>query len=367
MGLLDSNLYSSIQKSGSFTCDLTSSSSQNAISFGNNAYGSIRIVVSDAPANADFIITVDGSTISGAAHLKIYDDDGKRQDGITKNGIYHVDLKGITSIYFSVTRRPASGTATIKYAISPINGDVVVENSILSIAEKLGTNAIDSQETFSLTTVQNIKTFSDINTNKYRCLCLDVSSMTSGATLDICLGSGTVNPFYDSEGNIFRKSITKNGIYFIPLTYPIDVVVRNMVAVESGSVKIRAYWMSEFPKNICDIKPVQKIASVKKDITSASGFELLAQTKTTEIVNFKFYYVTYELRNNNVNVLRHVVIKAQPYNTFGGQSTEILEDGSYSAQSQYLDVNGSTGIRFFAIVDNFQENDTIEFHVYGVR
>lgn len=367
MGLLDSNLYSSIQKSGSFSCDLTSGSSQGVINFGNNAYGSIRIVVSDAPANADFIITVEGATISGAAHLKIYDDDGKRQDGITKNGIYHVDLTGITAIYFMVTRCPASGTATIKYAISPINGDVVVENSILSIAEKLGTNAIDSQETFSLTTVQNIKTFSGINTNKYRCLCLDVSSMTAGAILDIYLGSGTVNPFYDSEGNIFRKSITKNGIYFIPLTYPIDVVVRNMVAVESGSVKIRAYWMSEFPKNICDIKPIQKIASVKKDITSSSFFELLGQAKTTEIVNFKFYYVTYELRNNNASVLRHVVIKAQPYNTFAGHTTDILESTNYSEQSAFVEINGSTGIRFFAIVDDFQTGDTIEFHVYGVR
>lgn len=367
MGLLDSNLYSSTQKSGSFTCDLSADGSQNPVAFGSKAFGSMRVVVTDAPTDADFIIVVNGGTVSGATSLKIYDNNGAKYDGITKNGIYYVDLTGITGIYFAVTRRPASGTANIKYAISPLKEFTTIENSILNIDDKIGANAIDSQETLSLATVQNIKTFSGIDTNKYRCLCLYISSLSSGALLNVYLGSGTTNPFYDTEGNIFRKSITKNGIYFIPLTYPIDVVVRNMVAVEGGSVNIRAYWMTDFPKEICNIKPVQKIASVKKDITSSSSFELLGEAKTTEIVNFKFYYVTYELRNNNVNVLRHVVIRAQPYNTFAGHATEILESTNYSEQSAFVEINGSTGIRFFAIVDDFQTGDTIEFHVYGVR
>ena len=130
---------------------------------------------------------------------------------------------------------------------------------------------------------------------------------------------------------------------------------------------VKICYLREFPHEILDMKPVQLIASSITSIGQSTIKQVIAYTETTNIKNFKFFYVSYVLRNNGSSVNRHVIITSQSYNDVAGLYNEILEGTKYSNQSAWQEVNGYSGIRVFATIDNFQDGDTIETHLYGVR
>lgn len=376
MGLLDSNLYSGLQRSGSFTCDLTTAGSQNPISFGGAGYATMRLFVSGAPSGSNFAIKVKGAIVSNAQDCNIFDKNGVAiaNNRITENGEYFVDIVGITSLYFYVNIRPDSGSATINWSVSNVRIDSDRCRDILEESGVLSADVLSEKKIYSLASVANLQYY-DVDTNKHKCLLLYVDTISSGANLSLFRNYNHTLDIYDISGNIYHGHIYKTGFYYIHVGYPTGasnkekITLRNETAIEDGSISVTAYYLRDFPKEITETKPVQEIAYKEFNVSSSGKAEVFSYTETADIVNFKYYFVAYTVKNGSSVVPRNIVLSAVPYasSAFYFKEENIIESGASREHSEWRENHGVAGVRFYAAVSNYQEGDKLLIGVYGIR
>lgn len=306
------------------------------------------------------------ATVSDAIDSVLCDSKGNLIGSIiTTNGTYYADVSGCTSLYFAITRTLQEGAATVKWVLTPILTDLSTSNYLSRISDALTANSLLATETFELDAVKDLKYYK-YDINKYKCICLNVSSITNDALISCRISTYAPIPIFDSEGNIY-KYISKTGIYYFPINYPSNFAIRNNIAIEGGSLTIRPYLLNEFPKHLLEIKPIQLIASKVITIDKSTLIIAFQNKETTLIKYFKYYYICYQIKNNNTSVGRHMLLQAQPYNFIICNNRTLLEADSYSNQTDWQEVNAIEGLQVYITVNNYQEGDTVEIKIIGIR
>lgn len=375
MGLLDSNKISEIQKNGSFSCDLTSTSAQNAIDFGTSSFATIVLNVSGITSSGSEI-KVYGAVVSGAKVLTVKDANGVTAT-ITSDGTYYVPCIGITDIYFKVSNAAQSGSCTVRWALSPKVYSFLIEEDVKLILQKIKKQSyLNAAETFSFVSVSSFKVidFTSDELLDYRCLCINVTAITSGASFYAYSSVDTSAKLiiYNSYGKLLTD-ITEKGIYYVPVPSPSSISLRN-TALADSSATIRLSYFKSLPNDVLNLKPVQIIKSNIVNLTSSSRTQVINFTDTENIKYFKYYYLTYQVFNNSAAATRNIVIEVQPYhkNSSGGRETgknnQVYEDASsYTGQTEWLEVNATNGIRVYVTCSDYQEGDSISINFYGIR
>lgn len=374
MGILDSNKMNMLAKSGEFSCNLASDSPQNHINLNGAEYNTLKVNITDIPAQADIIIVINGAVVSNAYQLPIYDSNGNKINHITSNGIYYIDISGITSIYFGVNRRIESGSATVKYIFStkPINTffDYIlnIQNSLGSLTDQ---EVISASETLDLSTTGNKKELAA--SLEYECLAIHVSALSAEGVFGVT-SSKTYGylQLYDLNGNVY-KYIKSTGFYFVPIRQiygNLFLRVPENSAVSEGSATVSLSYMKAFPQEVLSIKPIQRLVSKTVNVPSTSLFIVVDSNELKDISLFKFYFVSYIFKNNSSSVDRNAQVTVQPYfinNTVSGNSEEICVSDTYSMQSTWKEVVAESGLRIYLKVTDRVEGDSVIFNVYGVR
>lgn len=367
MGILDSNKLFLKQKSGEFTLDLTTpTTGQNPINFNGVSYSGIKFVIVGIPQDADVTIGVWVSAGSNAVLSNIRDSSGNVIGSfVSKNGTYYADVSGCAALHFAVARALQSGTATVRWVLTPILNDISVSRNLDRIAERMASEVLGASETFALDTQRDLKTYS-VDVQKYKCVCVDVSDITEGAIIKQRTSLYAPTPIFDTEGNI-SYNITKKGIYFVPINYPSSFTIRNEKAINGGSLTVRTYLLNEFPKHLLELKPVQLLASKVISINKSTSIVAFFDNEIPDIKLFKYYYICYQFKNNGHSVPRHMRLEAQPYNYIICNSRVLLESDTYSNQTDWQEVNAIQCLNVYITVDNYQEGDSVEIKVIGIR
>lgn len=374
MGILDSNKMSMLAKSGEFSCNLASDSVQNPINLNGAEYNTLKVNITGIPAQADVIIVVNGAVVSNGYPLPIYDGNGKKINHITTNGIYYIDVAGITNFHFSVTRKIQSGTATIKYVLSTksVNSffDYVlnIQNSLESLTDQ---EVISANETLDLSSIGNKKEL--VASLEYECLAIHVSALSAEGVFGV-ISSKTYDylQLYDLNGNVYEY-IKSTGFYFVPIRQiygNLFLRVPENSAVSEGSATVSLSYMKAFPQEVLSIKPIQRLISKTVNVPSTSKFNIVGANELKDIGLFKFYFVSYIFKNNGSSVGRNAQVKAQPRfinNTISGNSEEICMSDTYSMQSTWKEVVAESGLELYMKVTDRVEGDSVVFNVYGVR
>lgn len=374
MGILDSNKINMLAKSGEFSCNLASDSVQNPINLNGAEYNTLKVNITGIPAQADVIIVVNGAVVSNGYQLPIYDSNGNKITNITGNGIYYIDVAGITNFYFSVTSRIQSGTATIKYVLSTksVNSffDYVlnIQNSLESLTDQ---EVISANETLDLSSIGNKKEL--VASLEYECLAIHVSALSAEGVFCV-ISSKTYGylQLYDLNGNVY-KYIKSTGFYFVPIRQiygNLFLRVPENSAVSEGSATVSLSYMKAFPQEVLSIKPIQRLVSKTVNVPSTSQFNIVGANELKDISLFKFYFISYIFKNNGSSVGRNAQVKAQPQfinNTISGNSEEICMSDTYSMQSTWKEVIAESGLALYMTVADRVEGDSVVFNVYGVR
>lgn len=368
MGIIDSNKVSIASKSGSFSCDLTSQAGQNEISFFGKDFNTLHLIVSDIPNGADVKITMYGGILSNFISIPVLSAETKSETFITANEEYLVDVSGLTGIYWLVSQTAESGSATIKWSLSP--QPIQYNTEILNISKQLINQKVaSSSETINLSSVGNKKTFT-LDEN-FECLAIKVTSIT-GRAIFVGPSNTLTGPIYayNDLGEVFNE-VTKAGIYYIPLKQIFgSVSIRCQTATQDGSMTFQADYIHKYPVEITQIKPIQNLVSKTMEFTSSSSMTIIGTSELGSIISlFKFYFVSYIIKNNGSAVPREISVTVQPYHVgdFAGKSEEICNSNTYSYQSEWKEVNTSYALRFYIKNTGYQEGDTVTLNVYGVR
>ena len=367
MGLLDSNSVGLKQKSDSFIINLNQTGNQNTINFGSNGYQLLCFEVAGL-SNEDILIAVNGCIVSNYSSLNIKDADGNVYSSISDNGRYYVNVVGLTSIAWIVTRR-AEGSATVRWSLSVYDN---VEKKIDTLISYLShPNLINGNKiTYDLSSVANKATYN--NVDNCRCLAINVETITAGAEMYLIDNKNRVLLLLNSMGDIVQ-CINSADIYYTltPIAIP-SVTLRCTKAVDNGTTEVRVCWMPEFPDNIAAQKPIQCLKTINASIESASQFMILNYTDSSNnlLRFFKYWFVSYSIKNNGTSVNRTVHLIMQPYHKYQsyttGKAKEFFVGTNYSEQSDWQE-NQGLAMRLYVKVDDYQEGDTIDLNLYGVR
>lgn len=374
MGLLDSNKVKTleIRKNGNFSLSLSSSAVQNEIMFNGAAYNGMKLIVSGIASGADVLI-IARTGVSTAAVATMYDANGNKLSNITTNGTYYVDCSGSSFVDFKVTRTIQSGTASVDYSLFQDKLDFQLINKITgSISGTKNIGVSYEEETFDLSEVANIKTFT--NNGEYGCLCVDVKSISDGASIGFLKSVGYSGfGIYNSNGAIFSR-IEASGRYYVVCDIN-SVIMRVYTAVSGGTMVASCSFIKDLPNGIAELRPIQRIGTFTAEITSTDAITLVSYNNT-EIRNlmtkFKYFYYSYFLSNSGgTGVIRTCHISVQPYHYYNGtykpgKEKELSVDNGYSYQSEWFEINGQA-LNIYVQNESRSEGDTIVFNIYGVR
>lgn len=228
-----------------------------------------------------------------------------------------------------------------------------------------------NNQTYSLDSVGTIVTLTP--NIRYKAVVIVVNSISSGAEISFYNSSPNGFPvFYNEYGEILTR-ITKAGRYYINLSGESSGILRNEVAVTSGTCVVSAYYIEDIPDSIITLRPVQLIGQATVPLDTLS---LITVFNNIIISNFKYYFISYIIRNGSSSVTRVIQVLAQPYHPYQYQVNnepglaENIVDGqdTYAFQSDWQKVRGN-GLRLYVkeLADSVTEGDTMYINIYGVR
>lgn len=229
-------------------------------------------------------------------------------------------------------------------------------------------NAVSSAS-YALDNVSNFLTIP--NDAAYGAALVVVTSLTNGGTLSIVTDSPTrAIRFYNAENGEMLDNITSVGRYYVPINGIPVLYLRNSVAITDGSVSLYVRLIDEVPESVLLRKPIQLIATANIALSTS----LQTIINDLKISDYKYYFISYEVRNGNAVATRIVTINAQPYHKYpytaetrpGLSETIVDEQNSYSFQTNWQQIRGER-IRIFVKEASHTDGDIIYMNLYGVR
>lgn len=375
MGLLDSNKFNF--KNSSYVGTVANVSANSYISGFNQvdvqSANSVAIVISGV-TETNCMIYVNGSVeTSGYSSLFLYGPDGRKQEYISKNGVYYVDVTSVN--YIGLQSYVSIATITIKIKAS--------SNSNF-IGQLMPANVIVDRASYSINKTGEV--FSILNPGKsWLCLNIKLDTPSSGCDLTVVSKDNyfvwpqNYQYIYDNAGNILDK-ITNAGTYYVYIGHLVAFKLHSITAIDNNAT-ISYSLVNEEPSAI-KLKPIQVVYKETKTLSAGASSSIFNITDDRFFAGknlfkfFKFYYIY--IRYTGVNsAYKTVPLTISTANIVEGTMFEPAvvraKDTSYMLNTEdWVPITcGQNGMRVtIGLADGtstIEAGDTLYFEIRGLR